>query len=373
MDLQDLRNEIDKLDSEMLGIFEKRMDLCRQVALYKKEHNLPIFQGGREQQVIDNIKAKSPDDLKDGSAALFLSIMDISKALQQNEIYKNVPFYPAGKLDLSSASTVICQGTEGANSEEAALKLFGHDKNIQFCDDFNDVFKAVENGEADFGVLPILNSTAGSVTQTYDLMKKHKFYITAVTDVEIQHCLAVKKGTKSEDITAVYSHPHALSQCSQFLKKSHFKTVSYINTAISAKYVSESDECIAAICSERCAKLYGLEIINRNIADCQPNYTRFICISKQFLKDEKSDTVSVMITIPHKTGSLYRLLAKFFVSGLNLKKIESRPIADGSFDVMFYLDFEGNIDDSRVSSLILDMNDTFEDFRFLGNFRLIRE
>lgn len=369
MDLQDLRNEIDKIDTEILSIFEKRMDLCRQVALYKKANNLPIFHSDREQQVIDKIREKAPENLKDGSAALFVSIMDISKALQQNEIYSSIPFRASRNLSLSSAKTIICQGTEGANSEEAAIKLFGDEKEIKFCDDFNDVFTAVENGDADFGILPILNSTAGSVTQTYDLMKKHDFYITAVTDVEIRHCLAVKKGTKSEDITAVYSHPHALSQCSNFLKSEGFKTVSYINTATSARYVKESDEPIAAVCSERCAELYGLEIINRNIADCQTNHTKFICIAKEFLKDSDSDTISVMITIPHKSGSLYRLLAKFSVSGLNLKRIESRPIADGSFNVMFYLDFEGNVDDTRVSSLIMEMNDTFDDFRFLGNFK----
>lgn len=369
MDLQDLRNEIDKIDDDILSIFEKRMDLCRQVAVYKKENNLSIFQGNREQQIIDNIREKSPDELKDGSVALFLGIMDISKSLQQYEIYKNIPFQSSKSLDLKKAESVICQGVEGSNSEEAAKTLFGDDRRIQFCDDFNDVFKAVENGSADFGILPILNSTAGSVTQTYDLMKKHNFYITSSVDIEIRHCLAAKKGTNIKDITAVYSHPHALSQCSNFLKSNSFKTVSYINTATSALYVKESSENIGAICSERCAELYGLEIINKNIADSQPNYTKFICISKEFLKDSDADTVSVLLTIPHKTGSLYRLLTKFFVSGLNLKKIESRPIADGSFDVMFYLDFEGNVDDIKVSSLIMEMKDTVEDFRFLGNFK----
>lgn len=369
MDLKDLRNEIDKIDHEILSSFEKRMDLCKQVAIYKKENNLPIFQGGRENEVIEKIRNASPDELKDGSTALFLSIMDISKSLQQYEIYKNIPFMKSKEFDPANAGTVICQGTEGANSEEAALNLFGNNCDISFCKDFNDVFKAVENGSADFGVLPLYNSTAGSVTQNYDLMKKHNFYIAATSKVEICHCLAVKKGMKSEKITAVYSHPHALSQCSQFLEENNYKTVSYANTALAAKHVLESSENIAAICSERCAKLYGLEIVEKNIADFQPNYTQFICISKDFIKAPDADTVSVLLTIPHKTGTLYRLLTKFFVSGLNLKRIESRPIADGSFDVMFYLDFEGNTDDIKVSSLIMEMKDTLDDFRFLGNFK----
>jgi chorismate mutase/prephenate dehydratase len=369
MDLKDLRNEIDKVDHEILSNFEKRMDLCRQVAVYKKENNLPIFQGNRESEIIERIRNASPEQLKDGSTALFLSIMDISKSLQQYEIYKNIPFRKSGILDLNKSGTVICQGTEGANSEEAALKLFGDNCNIRFCDDFNDVFKAVENGDADFGILPILNSTAGSVTQTYDLMKTHNFYIAASTNVKIRHCLAVRKGVNPDDIISVYSHPHALSQCSEFIRKNNYNPVSYINTAISAQYVKESNEPIASICSERCAKLYDLEIIQKNIADSQPNYTKFICITKDFIKEPDADTVSVLITIPHKTGSLYRLLTKFFVSGLNLKKIESRPIADGSFDVMFYLDFEGNVDDIKVSSLIMEMQDTIDDFRFLGNFK----
>ncbi|MGN0606576.1 MAG: bifunctional chorismate mutase/prephenate dehydratase [Oscillospiraceae bacterium] len=372
MDLNELRCEIDKLDSQILDIFEKRMELCKQVAVYKKENNMPVMQGNREQQIIDNVKKKSPEYLEEGAAALFFSIMDISKSLQQYEIYKNIPFRKSTPFKPQNAKNIICQGVEGANSEEAAVKLFGDDKNIIFCSDFNDVFNAVENNEADFGVLPILNSTAGSVTQTYDLMKKHSFYINSSVDIEICHCLAVKKGTAKEDITAVYSHPHALSQCSEFIRKNDFKTVSYINTATSARYVSESDECIAAICSERCAALYGLEIIERNIADTYPNYTKFICISKDFIRPDDADTVSVMITLPHKTGSLYRLLEKFFVSGLNLKKIESRPIADGSFNVVFYMDFEGNVDNEKVSSLITEMCDTYEDFRFLGNFKKIK-
>jgi chorismate mutase/prephenate dehydratase len=200
-------------------------------------------------------------------------------------------------------------------------------------------------------------------------MKTHNFYIAASTNVKIRHCLAVRKGVNPDDIISVYSHPHALSQCSEFIRKNNYNPVSYINTAISAQYVKESNEPIASICSERCAKLYDLEIIQKNIADSQPNYTKFICITKDFIKEPDADTVSVLITIPHKTGSLYRLLTKFFVSGLNLKKIESRPIADGSFDVMFYLDFEGNVDDIKVSSLIMEMQDTIDDFRFLGNFK----
>ena len=368
MDLNYLRNEIDKIDSEILSIFEKRMDLCRQVAVYKKENNLPIFQGNRENQIIEKIRDKAPEQLRDGSTALFLSIMDISKSLQQYEIYKNIPFPEYKALDTETARNIICQGVEGSNSEEAAKKLFGSSKDIKFCSDFNDVFRAVEDGTADFGILPILNSTAGSVTQTYDLMKKHNFYIVSSVSIEICHCLAAKKNTRFEDITAVYSHPHALSQCSEFLKSGSFKAVSYANTAMSALYAKESDEPVAAICSEKCAELYGLEIIKKNIADSKPNYTKFICISKEFLRENDADTISVMLKLPHKTGSLYRLLTKFFVSGLNLKRIESRPIPDGSFDVVFYLDFEGNVDDINVSSLIMEMNDTVDDFRFLGNF-----
>lgn len=367
MDLELLRNEIDKIDKEMLTAFEKRMDLCRQVALYKKENNLPVFQKGREKEIIKRVRENSSENLKDGSAALFTEIMDISKCLQQQELLKTKPFIEPVSSEIKLTGKIGCQGTSGSNSETAARKLF-KDGEIKFYKEFEDVFTAVENGEIQFGVIPIHNSTAGSVTQNYDLMRKHNVYIARTTKVEITNCLAAKKGTTIGSVKKVYSHPQALKQCSAFLKDGGFEVVESQNTATAAKYVSESDNSCAAVCSENCAKLYDLEILKRNISNVVPNFTRFICISKDFIVTDDANTIAVNLELSNDKGSLYRLLTKFFINDMNLEKIESRPIADGSFDVMFYLDFTGNIKNAKVKALLNELSDELEYFRFLGNY-----
>lgn len=367
MDLNELREGIDNIDSRILELFEKRMDLCRNVALYKKENNLPIFQSDREVQIIEKIRNKTKNPaLKDGSAALFTSIMDISKYLQQQEIMQdetNINFKAV--QNLGDAKKIGCQGTSGANSETAANMIFG-DKPIIFYQTFEDVFKAVECGEVDYGIIPVQNSTAGSVTPAYDLMKKYDFHIVKSVCVKITNCLAVKNDIEISGIECVYSHPQALSQCSDFIEKNNLKAQQYGNTATAAKFVSESDENIAVICSEDCAKSLGLKILAIGISNFIPNYTQFICISKEFKVLPDADTISVMLNISNTPGSLYRLLSKFLTGGMNLDRIESRPIKNGSFDVMFYLNFKGNIHDKNVQTLIKGLENDLEYFKLLG-------
>lgn len=371
MDLDQLRIEIDKIDKNILNSFEKRMDLCRQVAIYKMENNLPVFQEGREKDIIKKVRDNSPEHLKDSSAVLFTEIMDISKLLQQNELFRDKKLLNSQPLRISKDHVVGCQGRSGSNSETAAKKIFSDNK-IKFYNDFEDVFIAVENGEVDFGIIPIHNSTAGSVTQSYDLMRKHNVYIVKSIKIEITNCLAVRPGVKINNIKKVYSHPQALSQCSSFIQKNGFEPVESVNTAMAAEFVSKSSGDCAAICSENCAKLYNMEILEKGISNVIPNYTRFICISKEFLISDDADTISVNLKLPNSTGSLYRLLTKFFVNDMNLSKIESRPLADGSFNVMFYLDFTGNVSDPKVHSLIAGLSEELEYFKFLGNFSEIQ-
>ena len=369
MDLKQLRDGIDDVDSEILSLFMKRMELCRGVADYKKEHNMPVFQGGREQQIIDRIVELTNDkNLEKGTSALFTTIMDISKILQNRTILEDNIDYKYTAPDFAGAKKIGCQGTSGANSEAAAKKVFG-DREFTFYPSFEEVFKAVQSGEADYGVLPVQNSTAGSVDSTYDLMAKYPFYIVKMVTLEINHCLAAKKGTKIEDITCVYSHRQALSQCEVFLSKTGLKKHEYSNTATAAQKVADSNEPIAAICSVDCAEKLGLEVIARDIADCTINRTQFIIIAKDMQVAEDSDAVSVMLTIPHKEGSLYRLLTKFYVNNMNLLRIESRPIRDGSFDVMFFLDFSGKMSDPNVEAVLRDLAENLEDFRCIGTFK----
>lgn len=366
-DLASLRSEIDKIDSQILELFKRRMELNVGVAEYKQSHNMPIFQVDRENQVIEKVKAGSPEGLQSGVESLFLQIMDISKSIQQQTIYQNRPFMEYEPLETTDGCKVACFGIEGSNTEHAVLKMFNQCE-IKYMDTFEKVCKSVESGMTEFGVIPIQNSTSGSITSSYDLLKKYDLFITNTVDVSLSHCLAVKEGTKLEDVKKVYSHPQGFTQCSEFVEKYHFELHEHGNTSLSAKYVSESDEPIGAICSEYCAKLYGLEPIIKEISDVLPNYTKFICVSNRFKKSKDANIISVIVTLPHVKGSLYRLLTKFFVCGLNLLKIESRPLLDGSFSVAFYINFEGNIDDVRVSSLLTALKDELDYFKFLGNY-----
>lgn len=371
MDLNELRSQIDDIDSEILELFSRRMNICRDVAEYKKANGLPVMQGNREKQVIDNIRQKAPEELRDGAAMLFRNIMDISKCIQNKEmdfpsrLAAPKPFIP------ENAVKIACQGTAGAYSEAACKKLFG-DKPAVFYHAFEDVFNAVETGEADFGILPLENSTIGTISETYDLMAKHNFSICSLIRVEITHCLAAAKGTSAEDIKYVYSKAEALSQCSEYIKEKGFIRREYANTALSAELVANSgDTSIACICSKSCAELYGLEIICDRIADAYPNYTRFICFSRDYTVPENADTISVCLSLSNTAGSLYRLLTKFSVYGLNMTKIESKIIAGSDFEALFYLDFKGSCSDPSVVALLNDLENELTFFRFLGSFNEI--
>ncbi|HEZ7985378.1 MAG TPA: prephenate dehydratase domain-containing protein [Ruminococcus sp.] len=372
MDLQQLRGGIDDIDAKILKLFMERMELCKGVADYKKLHDMPVFQGGREQQVIDRIKELTANkELETGTAALFTAIMDISKILQNRLILETSPDYSAAVLpDFNSALRIGCQGTSGANSEAAAHALFGN-RDIIFCRNFEDVFRMVQSGELDYGVIPVHNSTAGSVDSTYDLMAKYYVYIVGSVCIEINHCLAARADCSVADIKKVYSHPQALAQCSDFLTINSLKTSEYGNTATAAAMVAESapEDRLAAVCSVECAESLGLNILARGIADCSVNRTKFACISREMQVSPDSDAITVMLKIPHTEGSLYRLLTKFYVNGMNLLRIESRPIRDGSFDVMFYLDFSGKISDPGVKATLRDLEQNLEYFRVLGTFK----
>lgn len=368
MDLKEIRTEIDALDHELLSLFERRMALCRNVALYKKENNLPIFQPERETQLLEKIEQAAEPDLKNAARTLFSTILDISKQLQSNLLsqMENGPVFP--EPDFAHATKIACQGTSGANSETASQQLFPG-RSVTFYPTFEQVFQAVESGEMEFGVLPAYNSTSGSITQTYDLMGKYSCSITAMNQVRITHCLAVKSGTRLEQITDVYSHPQALAQCSDFLKRNHLTAREYSNTATAAAFVAAQQENspLAAICSEECAKQNGLEILKKGISNVIPNYTRFICISKKMMVAKDASVISFMMNLPNVPGSLSKILNQFYLQGLDLVRLESRPIQDGSFDVAFYVDFKGNLMDRNVAAFLNELCKSCQDFKLLGN------
>ncbi len=370
MDLTQLRQQINETDKQIQQLFEKRMGLCMDVAEYKIKNNIKVFQSGREKEIIDRVRGDAPDWLENSAEVLFTTLMDISKSLQYRRFFADTTNIVHRTLDLSAPAKVAVPGTVGSYSEEAACKLLPKGV-FTFFADFEDVIRCVMDGEADFGILPIQNSTAGSVSRTYDLMKKYDLNICASTKVRIDHCLAAKKGTKISDISIVYSHTQALMQCSDFLSENHLKSHEHFNTALAADKVKESSEPIAAVCSRKCAAEKGLDILAENIANANDNFTRFILISKETLISGDADTISVSLTLPHTRSALYRMLTKFSVAGLNLTMIESKPIANSDFDVVFYLDFEGSIKRPEVVKLITELENELAFFRFLGNYKEI--
>ncbi len=375
MDLKDLRDEIDRLDIEIQKLFETRMDVVGAVAAYKKEHDLPVLHQNREDHVLEMVASRSRAEYQDLNRALFTNMMDISKCSQtrlidaeNHYLRESIPFCT------KNAKKIACQGVPGAYSHIAANTLFD-DEILCFYPQFEDVFRAVTNGDADFGVLPMENSNAGSVVGVYELLKTYNIYIAKRISIPINHCLATLPQTTLSQIKEIYSHEQAIEQCSHFLGESGLKVHRYTNTAASAELVASSDpaDCLAVICSKLAAKRYGLTVVKEGINNISENYTRFVVISKTPCHDPNADRISVSFSLPHTAGSLYRTLTKFFVYNVNMEKIESKPIGTKNFDAMFYIDFTGNLNDPNVTALINDLSTDLIDFKYLGNYSEITE
>lgn len=367
MELSEIRKEIDKLDQDIQQLFERRMILCRDVAAYKKAHNMQVFQADREKAILERVEQNASDGLGTASRTFFANMMSISSQLQQKMLTETEESPELAEPDMKNAVRVGCQGTIGANSETAAQNFFPG-REIRFYPTFDQLFEAVESGELEYGVLPIYNSTSGTVTQTVDLMGKYQFFITAMNQVEVAHCLAALPGTKLSDISLVYSHPQALSQCSDYLDGHDLPRRDYSNTATAAQLVAEAgDKSIAAICSEECARKNHLTILASRISNVIPNYTQFICITKNMQVAKDASLISVMLTLSNEPGSLSRILNKFFLYGLDMTKIESRPIQNGSFDVVFHIDFKGNLRDRSIAAFLNDLCKSSQEFKLLGN------
>lgn len=373
MDLLELRNEIDKLDDELIPLLLKRMDISRQVAEYKVQNGIPVLNEQRELEILEDVASKCGEQ-GEVIKTVFSAIMDASRALQHKiigggeELRNLISNAKCEKNLTANGEPIACQGVQGAYSGEAAKALFP-DSPIDFHKQFEDVFEAVNQNKARFGIIPVENSTAGSVHESYDLIMKYKFFIVGAYDLRVDHCFCAKPGVKFEDIENVYSHTQALSQCNIFLKNFDFTGITFSNTAAAAKFVSESEKNnIAAICSESAAKKYGLKIIRKGIQNVTNNTTRFIVISKELVIDEDAEKISLIFSAPHRTGSLYRVLGRFSMTGLNLTKLESRPVANGRFDYYFYVDILGSVRDEQTLDLLCALSDELPEFSFLGNY-----
>ena len=370
-DLSEIRKDIDKIDSQLLELFKARMDCAKEVGRYKKANDIPILNQQREDEILDEVEKKGGEY---GAYArlMYTNLMELSRALQYNivgggEELRNLIANARPGIEADGAR-VAYQGIEGANSFEAASLLFPTSELV--CrKTFAEVFAAVESGEADYGVLPVENSTAGSVSAVYDLILEHRFFIVGALDMEINHCLAGLRQSELSDIEIVWSHPQALAQCAEYITSRGYKSVPCENTAVAARDVAHEKRLnVAAICSKSAAKAYGLKLFEENIQDENGNTTRFIVISKTLCISENANKISLCFSLPHVTGSLYNLLARFSSLGLNLTKIESRPRSGREFDYLFYLDFSGNVHSASVVDLLSRLSEEMPEFSFLGNY-----
>lgn len=373
MTLSEVRKEIDGIDDELLRLFCRRMDCAKEVARIKAQEHLPVLNPKREQEILEAVGGAAGEY---GGAAriLFSTMMDVSRALQHDllcggEALRGL-MQSAGPLPAQPAGGVACPGVEGSFSGEAAWRLFPA-RSPKFYTTFQEVCDAVTAGEAEFGVLPVENSSAGSVTEVYDLLLRHRFYIVGAADLRVRHVLAAPKGACLAGVRQVYSHPQALRQCAGFLQRHAFDAVPYSNTAVAAEMVSRlpAQSGCAAICSRRAAEQYGLEFLAGDIQDQGDNCTRFLAVSRTLYIPQDADKISLCFALPHTTGSLYRTLARFALHGLNLTKIESRPMEGGSFEYFFYLDFSGSVRSEAVQSLVCALSEELPQFSFLGNYR----
>lgn len=376
MDLNDYRKQIDDIDRQLLALFGQRMEAAAAIAAYKKEHDLPVLDGKREREKLLDVAAKTPDDLKDYAVSLYSLLFELSRSHQTRMLGTNTALTEqiaraienTPKLFPGSAA-VACQGVEGAYSQLACDRLFKL-PNVFYFSNFEAVFSAIEKGLCQYGVIPVENSTAGSVNAVYDLMMRHDFRIVRSLRLKVDHNLLANPGAKLSDIREICSHEQAIAQCSAFLQQHpEITVVRCENTAAAAKRVAQSGrKDVAALSSRSCAELYGLTCLASNVQDQGNNFTRFICISKNLEIYPGADRTSLMMVLPHRPGSLYKVLSRFYALGINLNKLESRPMPERNFEFMFYFDLETSVYTPQFQQLMAELPSLCEEFSYLGSY-----
>lgn len=374
-DLLTLRGQIDEIDKEIVSLYERRMKISEQVAEYKIETGKKVFDRQREKEKLAVLKSLADNDFnRHGIAELFEQIMSMSRKLQYQMLTDRgalgkLPFIGVDKLDTEKAR-VVFQGADGAYSQAAMTQYFGDQINSFHVDTFRDAMIAIDEGSADFAVLPIENSTAGIVSEIYDLLAEFENYIVGEQVIKIEHCLMALPGTKLSDIHTVYSHPQSLMQSARFLLEyPSWKQISMKNNAFAAKKVQEDqDKGEAAIASEYAARLYGLEVLEKGVNQSSSNSTRFIIVTNQKIFKKDAKKVSICFEVPHESGSLYHMLSHIIYNNLNMSKIESRPIEERNWEYRFFIDFDGNLGDSAVKNALRGLREEARNMRILGNY-----
>jgi len=379
MNLQDYRMRIDEVDEELLRLFKERMNISSEIAKYKKEQGIPVFDAARENDKLANMREKAGEEMRSYTHMLWSMLFELSRAYQGSLLNSESEL---GKI-ISDATRrteqvfprhaqVACQGVEGAYSQIACERLFA-EPNIMYLTSFDGVFSAIRDGLCQYGILPLENSTAGSVNMVYDLMMRHSFKIARSVRIKIDHNLLAKEGVKKENIREIFSHEQAVQQCAGYLKGfdkgKNVKVTFAANTDEAAKMVAKSDRNdIAALASRSCCELYGLKCLESSVQDKSNNYTRFICISKNLEIYPGAERTSVMLTTAHRPGALYNVLGRIYTHGVNLVKLESRPIPDRDFEFMFYFDLETSVYSRQFSQLMRELEITCREFHYLGTY-----
>ncbi len=374
MDLLELRQQIDEIDSKIVALYEQRMDVCRQVAEYKISTGKKVFDRQRETEKLAKVKSLTHNEFNShGIEELFEQIMSMSRKLQYRLLAENgslgkLPFIGVDRLDTKKAR-VVFQGAEGAYSQAAMMSYFGDEIHSFHVDSFREAMSAIDEGSADFAVLPIENSTAGVVDEIYDLLQEYENYIVGEQIIKIEHCLLGIPSADLPDIKTVYSHPQSLMQSAKFLGGHDWQQISMQNNAFAAKKVAEDkNPAQAAIAGEHAASVYGLKVLKKGINDCGNNSTRFIIVTNQKIFRKEANKISICFEVPHESGSLYHMLSHFIYNNLNMTKIESRPIEDRDWEYRFFIDFEGNLADSAVKNALRGLRDEARNMKILGNY-----
>ena len=376
MNIDEYRNRIDRIDKQLVTLFCERMDTASDIAAWKKEQKRPVFDPERERQKLLEVASSVPEELREYTASLYSLLFELSRSYQ-NRLLGTASELTAqiqGAIDETPAlfpsdASVACQGVAGAYSQIACDRLFKRPA-VLYLSSFDAVFSAIESGLCRYGVVPLENSTAGSVNAVYDLMMNHNFRIVRSVRIKVDHCLLVNPGTKREEIREIYSHQQAISQCEKYLQSfPNARVIPCENTAVAAKMVAQAGRRdAAALSSHACGKIYGLSCLESSVQDMDNNFTRFICISKELEIYPGADRTSLMAVLPHEPGSLYKLLSRFYALGLNLNKLESRPLPNRNFEFMFYFDLETSVYSPQFLQLMGEMPTLCEEFSYLGSY-----
>lgn len=374
MELTQLRAQLDDIDRQIVALYEERMKICGQVAEFKIETGKKVFDKVREEEKLAAVRAMTHNDFNShGVTELFEQIMSMSRKLQYQLLTEKgqtgrLPFIGVDDLDTKKVR-VVFQGAEGAYSQAAMVSYFGEQIDSIHVDTFRDAMSAIDEGSADFAVLPIENSTAGIVNEIYDLLVEFENYIVGEQIIKIEHCLLGVPGAQLSDIRTVYSHPQSLMQSSRYLAAHNWQQVSMPNNAFAARKVAEEKRMDqAAIASEYAGKVYGLEVLHKPVNNVSSNSTRFIIVTNQKIYKKDAKKISICFEVPHESGSLYHMLSHFIYNNLNMTKIESRPIEGRTWEYRFFVDFEGNLADSAVKNALRGLREEASHMKILGNY-----